>query len=171
MGGALVATETKQHELPVGNVRWSHTFRGGPLALVAVGTTFRRRQGNSLQVNRAGPGAETSTHSRTITPDVQLGLRNGVSVTLGYNALDQDSRSNGNETQLDQNDITGGVNYTIPAAALAQPFPEAGAELALLSPTASRTCLLQGAAVEVHHGLRRLRREMRGGLDTDCCRR
>ena len=30
VGEAFVETETRQREWPVGNVRWSHTFRGGP---------------------------------------------------------------------------------------------------------------------------------------------
>jgi hypothetical protein len=167
VGEGLVETETKQHEFPVGSLRWSHTFRGGPLALVAFGATFRRRQGSSLQVNRSGPGAETSTHSRTITPDLQLGLRNGVSVTLGFNTLDQDSRSNGNETQLDQNDITGGLNYRfrLPRS-LSRSRKQVRSSLSYLQ-TAARTCLLQGAAVECIIVSDVRRREMRGGLDTD----
>ena len=171
VGEALVQTETKQHEFPVGNLRWSHTFRGGPLALVAVGTTFRRRQGSSLQVNRTGPEAETSTHSRTITPDVQLGLRNGVSVTLGFNTLDQDSRSNGNETQLDQNDITGGLNYRfrLPRS-LSHSRKQVRSSLSYLQ-TASRTCLLQGAAVECSSSPTCGGARCAAGSTPTCCRR
>ncbi|MBA3556300.1 MAG: hypothetical protein H0W29_16320, partial [Gemmatimonadales bacterium] len=41
----FVQVETHQREWPVGNLRWSRTFRTGPLALLAVGTTFRQREG------------------------------------------------------------------------------------------------------------------------------
>jgi hypothetical protein len=167
VGEALVETETKQHEFPVGSVRWSQTFRGGPLALVAVGTTFRHREGSSLQVNRSGPGAVTGTESMSITPDVQLGFRSGVSVTLGLNVLDQESQSNGNETQLDQKDVTGAFNYRfrLPRS-LSRSRKQVRSSLSYLQ-TASKTCLLQGTAVECIIVSDVRRRELRGGLDTD----
>ena len=112
VSGSFIPTETQQREWPVGNVRWSHTFRGGPLTLLAIGTGFRRREGNSVQGGRAGiVGARSAIESSTITPDAQIGFRNGVSVTLGYSELDQSTLSNGNNTQLDQNDLSGSVNY------------------------------------------------------------
>jgi hypothetical protein len=167
VGEALVETETNQREFPVGSVRWSQTFRGGPLTLVAVGTIFRRREGSSLQVNRSGPGAVTSTQSLSVTPDVQFGFRNGVTVTLGLNVLDQENRSNGNETQLDQNDITGAFNYRfrLPPS-LSRSRKQVRSSLSYLQ-TASKTCLLQGTAVECVIVSDVRRREMRGGLDTD----
>ncbi len=112
MGGSFIPTETQQHEWPVGNVRWSQTFHGGPLSLLAIGTSFRRREGNSTQGARgSNPGARSAIESSTITPDAQISFRNGVALTLGYSELDQSSLSNGNQTQLDQNDITGSLNY------------------------------------------------------------
>jgi Motility related/secretion protein len=167
VGAAFIETETKQREWPVGNVRWNRTFRDGPLTLLAVGTAYRRREGSSIQGNRNGSPAATSISSRSITPDVQLGLRNGMSVTLGLNVLDQDNLSNGNETRLDQNDITGAFNYAfrLPRSVSRQ-RKQVRSSLTYLQ-TAAKTCLLQGTAVECIPISDVRRREMRGGLDTD----
>ncbi len=48
----FIQTETHTREWPVGNLRWSQTLRGGPIALVALGTTFRQREGSSGQGDR-----------------------------------------------------------------------------------------------------------------------
>jgi hypothetical protein len=69
VGEGFIETETKQREWPVGNVRWSRTFRAGPLTLVAVGTSFRHREGSSIQANRSGAPALTSITSSSITPE------------------------------------------------------------------------------------------------------
>src|SRR5207249_692324 len=45
----FVQTEIHQQEWPVGNLRWSQTFRGGPLTQLALGTAVRRREGSSVQ--------------------------------------------------------------------------------------------------------------------------
>ena len=88
-------------------------------------------------------------------------------ISLGFNTLDQDSRSNGNETQLDQNDITGGLNYRfrLPRS-LSRSRKQVRSSLSYLQ-TSSRTCLLQGTATECIIVSDVRRREMRGGLDTD----
>ena len=65
-----------------------------------------------MQGNRGGAPALTSIKSSSVTPDVQLGFRNGLNVTLGLTTLGQDNLSNGNETQLQQNDFTGSLTYT-----------------------------------------------------------
>jgi len=167
VGGGLSQTEIKQREWPIGNVRWSQTFRGGPLALLAVGAGFRRREGSSVQANRSGPPALTSLSSRSITPDLQFGLRNGVSVTVGVNILDQDNLSNGNETRLDQNDVTSSFNYgfRLPRS-ISRARRQVRTSLSFLQ-TAARTCLEQGTAATcvVISDVRR--RELRGAVDTD----
>ena len=112
VGGSFIPTETEQHEWPVGNVRWSQTFRGVRFTLLAIGTSFRRREGSSIQgAARQQPGRPERDRVVHLTPDAQISFRNGVSVTPGYSELDQSSLSNGNQTQLDQNDITGSLNY------------------------------------------------------------
>ena len=168
VGQGFAETETSQREWPVGNARWSRTFRGGPFSLLGVGTTFRHRQGSSVQVNQNGPPALTSIRSSSITPDMQIAFRNGLSVTASLNDLHQSNLSNGNETQLDQQDITGALNY---AFRLPRSFSRARRQVrssVTYFQTSAKTCLLQGNGegdCVVISDVRR--REMRGGLDTD----
>ena len=163
----LVETETRQREFPAGNVRWSHTFRGGPLALLAVTTAFRHREAISQQANATGPAALSSTLSLSITPDMELGFRNGISLTLGGNVLDQDNLSNGNEIQLDQHDASAALSYRF---RLPESFSRSR-KLVRSSfsylPTAATSCLLQAGESECRVISDVRRREMRGGLDMD----
>jgi hypothetical protein len=167
LGDGFVTTETNQTEWPVGNVRWSRTFHGGPFTLLALGTAFRRREGSSVQGNRDGLPALTSITSSSISPDLQLGLRNGVNMTLGLTSLNQDNLSNGNETVLDQNDLTGALNYSfrLPRSVSKARKP-VRSSLTFLQ-TAARTCLHQGGVGDCVVISDVTRREFRGGLDTD----
>jgi hypothetical protein len=102
-----------------------------------------------------------------VTPDAQITFRNGVSLTLGYSELDQSSLSNGNNTQLDQHDLTGSLNYAfrLPRS-LSRLRKQVRSSLNFTS-TDALTCLEQrgqdGCIVisDVN------RYEIRGGLDTD----
>jgi hypothetical protein len=168
VAGAFIPTETQQREWPVGNVRWSHTFRGGPLSLLAIGTGFRRREGNSVQGGRAGiVGARSAIESSTLTPDAQIGFRNGVSLTLGYSELDQSTLSNGNNTQLDQNDLSGSVNYAfrLPRS-ISRLRKQVRTSVNFVS-TDALTCLEQLGQQDCLVISDVSRYEIRGGLDTD----
>jgi hypothetical protein len=167
VSGGFVEIETSSREWPVGNLRWSRTFKGGPLALVALGTTFRRREGRSVQGNRSGAPALSSIESSSITPDVQVSLRNGMSFTVGLNALDQENLSNGNETRLDQDDVTGAFNYSfrLPRS-LSRLRKQLRSSLTLFQ-TDARTCLQQRGLADCVVISDVSRRELRGGLDTD----
>jgi hypothetical protein len=170
VGDGLSETEINQKEFPVGNVRWSRSFTKGPFVLMAIGTAFRRREGSSLQASRSGPGALTSIKSFSLTPDLQLGFRNGLSLTLGLNALNQENRSNGNETQLEQNDITGGLTYRFRMPrSLSSSRKPVRSSLTYVR-TSAKSCLVQGSAeatpcTDVVSDVQR--RELRGALDTD----
>ncbi|MGH7578777.1 MAG: cell surface protein SprA, partial [Gemmatimonadales bacterium] len=168
VGDAFLPTETKQREWPVGNVRWSHTFRGGPFTLLAFGTSFRHREGNSVQGSRgATAGARSAIESSTITPDAQIGFRNGVSLTLGYSELDQSTLSNGNNTQLDQSDLSGSLNYAfrLPRS-ISRLRKQVRTSLTFIS-TDALTCLEQRGQEECIVISDVSRYELRGGLDTD----
>jgi hypothetical protein len=168
VGGSFIPTEVKQREWPVGNVRWSRTFRGGPLSLLAIGTGFRRREGSSVQGSRTGElGALSGIESSTITPDAQISFRNGVSLTLGYSQLDQSTLSNGNNTQLDQNDISSSLNYAfrLPRS-LSRLRKQVRSSLTFTS-TDAITCLEQRGQESCIVISDVSRYEVRGGLDTD----
>ncbi|MGN6391676.1 MAG: cell surface protein SprA [Gemmatimonadales bacterium] len=167
VGDQFVETEVNQEEWPVGNVRWSRTFRGGPITILALGTSFRRRQGSSIQANISGPPALTSLNSSSVTPDVQLGFRNGLSLTMGVTDLTQSNLSNGNETRLDQNDLSGALNYAfrLPRS-IDRARKQVRSSLTYLS-SAAKTCLFQSDQGDCTVVSDVLRREVRGGFDTD----
>ena len=73
------ADRIHQREWPVGNVRWTRTFRAGPFTLLALGTAFRHREGSTVQANISGAPALTRSTHPVVTPDLQLGFRNGIS--------------------------------------------------------------------------------------------
>ena len=82
-------------------------------------------------------------------------------------SLNQDNLSNGNETVLDQNDVTGALNYSfrLPRSVSKARKP-VRSSLTLLQ-TAARTCLHQGGVGDCVVISDVTRREFRGGLDTD----
>jgi len=163
----FVETEIHQEEWPVGNLRWSQTFRGGPLTQVALGTAVRRREGSSVQANLAGAPALTATRSVSINPDLQVGLRNGIQLAMGVTSLTQHNASNGNETLLDQNDLTGSLNYTfrLPRS-LSRLRKQARSSLTVISAN-TRSCLQQRTQSDCTVISDVERKEFRAGLDTD----
>jgi hypothetical protein len=167
VGDEFVQTEIHQEEWPVGSLRWSLTFRGGPLTQVALGTNVRRRQGSSVQVNLEGAPALTATKSVSINPDLQLGLRNGIQLAVGLTSLSQRNASNGNETLLDQDDLTGSLNYSfrLPRS-LSRQRKLARSSLAVLSDN-TRSCLQQRTATDCTVISDVQRKEFRAGIDTD----
>jgi hypothetical protein len=167
VGEAFIETETRQTEWPVGNVRWSRTFRSGPFTILTLGTAFRRRQGSSVQGNPGGPPAVTSIRSSSVSPDVQLALRDGLNLTVGLTTQNQNNLSNGNETRLDQDDVSGTLNYSfrLPRSVSRARKP-VRSSLSYVQ-TAAKTCLHQGGAGDCLLISDVRRREMRVGLDTD----
>ncbi|MGH7498166.1 MAG: hypothetical protein ACREL3_04875 [Gemmatimonadales bacterium] len=163
----FIQTETNQREWPVGSVRWTRTFRNGPITLLALGTAFRHREGSSIQANVAGTPALSAIRSSSLNPDIQLALRNGMSVAAGVTDLKQRNASNGNETQLDQRDITGSFNYAfrLPRS-VSKGRKQMRSSLSVLSTTA-RSCLQQRDGTECTVISDVTRQEFRGGLDTD----
>jgi hypothetical protein len=98
---------------------------------------------------------------------MQIGFRNGISMTLGLTSTQQENLSNGNETQLEQDDLTGALNYAfrLPRS-LGRARRLVRSSLSYLYSTA-KSCLRQGVepSCEVISDVRRS--EIRGGLDTD----
>ncbi len=126
----LIATETKQLEWPVGSVRWSHSFKQGAFALLGLGTDFRVREGSSTQSGRDGTQQVLSSiKSSSLSPDLQIGFRNGISVSRVA------ERSGPGKRIERQRDAAGPgrslrlLELRVPHASLTQPHPQAGAEL------------------------------------------
>ena len=119
LAGSLVQTDRHQREWPVGSVRWSRTFRGGPVTLVGFSTTFRRREGTSTLPRVADAEPVTSAlRSNTFAPDLQVNLRNGMSIGGGLSNAHQSQTDNGSDRQTDQDNFHGQFTYSfrMPAA-------------------------------------------------------
>jgi hypothetical protein len=110
--GATQPLVSRQTEWPAGNVRWSQTFTSGPLTLLALGTTFRHRAGLSEQPAANQATARNSTTSTSFSPDLQLGLRNGMSLSASLSSVSQRDERNGTSTLLDQNNILATLSYS-----------------------------------------------------------
>jgi len=167
VGDGFIETETDQREWPVGSLRWSHTFPTGTFSVLSVGTAIRRRRGSSQQINTSGNPALTSIQSSSISPDVQIGFRNGLSMTAGVTHLDQDNLSNGNETRLNQTDLTSGLTYAFRLPRLLSRTPREMRSSFSFLRSAVTSCLQQLTTDDcvVISDVRR--HEVRAGLDTD----
>jgi hypothetical protein len=164
-GGFLEAI-TVQREWPSGTVRFTRSFRRGPVALLGVGAALRERSGSTVQPT-INTSSFTSNASRAFAPDLQLTFRNGLSLLSNLNLLDQETLNNGNATFLEQTDISGTLTY-----GFRLPF-RIGRErkLARSSVTAllSRAdqCLQRRDTVECEVISDTRRQEYRASIDTD----
>lgn len=115
LAGELGVTEIVSREWPAGSMRFTRSFRRGPLSVFAVGSGLRRRFSTTIQPGFS-PGAGravTLSDSRTLTPDVQLTFRNGLTLLTNYTDLEQERQNNGNVTELDQADISTTLSWSI----------------------------------------------------------
>jgi hypothetical protein len=167
VASGFTETTSRQREWPVGTLRWSHTFTGGPFTLLATSMGIRRREGTSTQPSESRPGALSGTSSSTLTPDLQLTFRNGLGVTAAYSNRSQRNENNGNATLLDQDDITGSLNYSFALpAGLSRVRKRVRSNLTAIS-SKTLTCLQQSTDPECTVVSDVRRQEIRGGLDTD----
>jgi hypothetical protein len=168
VSGILIGTETKQRDWPVGSVRWSHAFSRGVFAVMALGTNFRVREGSSTQSGRdLAVGVLNAVRSSSINPDLQISLRNGVSLSLSLNDMNQTNTSNGSETRLSQGDLNGGLNYAFRLPhSVSRSRKQVRSSLTFLSST-SRSCLQQTTDPDCVTISDVTRTELRGGVDTD----
>lgn len=167
VASGFTETTSRQREWPVGTLRWTRTFSGGPLSLVATSAGLRRRQGTSTQPSLGGEGARSATSSSSFTPDLQLSFRNGLGLTTAYSTRSQRTENNGNATVLDQNDLTGTLSYSFALpASLSRIRKRVRSTLTAVS-SKTLTCLEQGSGSDCTVITDVRRQEVRGGLDTD----
>ncbi|HYF40415.1 MAG TPA: hypothetical protein VD930_12050, partial [Gemmatimonadales bacterium] len=161
-------TASRQREWPVGSLRWTHTFSGGPFTLIAAGVGARYREGTSTQPRfGGGTSARSATSSSTLTPDLQFSFRNGLGVSAGLSSRSQRTENNGNATVLDQDDITGTLTYSFALpTSISRSRKRVRSTLTALS-SKTLTCLEQGDDPECLVVSDVRREEIRGGMDTD----
>ncbi len=162
-----VLTVTEQREWPAGHVRWNRVFRGGPLSLLAAGLTFRQREGSSSQPGQAEGGVQGAINSSAWRPDLQLGLRNGMNLSVSWSTLFQRTRNSSSATVLDQDDWAGSFSHSFRL-----PFAIGGRRRQVrpsvsVLVTSTRSCLERNNSEECTTISDVRRRELRGGMDTD----
>jgi hypothetical protein len=167
VGEGSLLSVARQREWPVGNVRVSRVFRTGPLSLVSTSLNFRRREGGSSQPSQAEGGAQSAISSSSLRPDLQLGFRNGMSLSFTYGTLEQRTFSSGNTTLLDQEDLSGSFSHSF---RLPELFGRSRRQVrssvtAVVSNV--RSCLERRVNPECRTISDVRRREFSGGLDAD----
>ncbi|HEX2217300.1 MAG TPA: cell surface protein SprA [Gemmatimonadales bacterium] len=169
VGEAFAETVLRQREWPAATVRWNRIFTKGPITTVNASFGVRRREGTSVQLNReaGGIGATSATLSSSLTPDVQITLRNGMNFAAGLSSRTQRTENNGNATVLDQDDVTGSFSYSFRLPESISRSRKLIRSSVTLFASTSQTCLRTPTEPEcaILSDLRR--REVRGGLDTD----
>jgi motility/secretion related protein SprA len=170
IGEGNTQTITRQVEWPSGSLRWNRTFAHGPFSLIGLGATVRQREGTSFQPSSNGSVSESGTSSSSINPTLQLTFRNRLGLLVGLNDQSQRTESNGNSTLLDQDEITGSLNYSFPLpASLSKIRKLVRSTLSVLS-SKTVTCLEQPNELGCTVVSDVRRQEVRGGLDTDLMR-
>jgi hypothetical protein len=110
--GGYTETVAEQVEWPQGTLRWQVVLRRGPLAAVQLGAALRRREGITTTPSAAG-AARGRVESSTFNPDVTLGFKNGMGVTISYQKRDDLNENNANRTENSTSLWTGSLSHTI----------------------------------------------------------
>jgi hypothetical protein len=161
-----VLTIIEQREWPVGNVRWNRVFRGGPINLFSAGLAFRHRDGSSVQAGQDNP-VQSAINSDSWRPEMQLGLRNGMSFSFSWSTLGQETQNTSSTTVLDQDELAGNFSHTfrLPLA-FGRSRRQVRSSISALH-SSVRSCLQRLGSLECTTISDVVRRELRGGLDTD----
>ena len=112
VGEVFIETQADTREWPRGSLRWSQTFRGGPLVLVALGATVARREGTTTQPSASVGSTTSALSSASFAPDLQVTFRNGIGASFRLNSVDTRNDNNGNATVVDQGNIGGTLTYS-----------------------------------------------------------
>ena len=161
-----VLTVVEQREWPVGNVRWNHVFRAGLFNLVSAGLAFRHREGSSIQEGQVNQ-VQSAINSDSWRPEMQIGLRNGMSFSFSWSTLGQETANTSSTTVLDQNELAGNFSHTfrMPRAFGRIRRQVRSSVSALYSRV--RSCLEQATSIDCTTISDVTRQELRGGLDSD----
>ena len=103
-------SEITQKEWPIVQARWTKTVKKGPLSVVSLSTNVRQRSGRTVLPSTV-VNAVSLNQTSTWTNDLQLTLRNGVSLLLGYGTSNNERQSNGTTTLGTGQDLTANLIY------------------------------------------------------------
>ena len=144
VGEGFAETETSQREWPVGNVRWSRTFRGRSAVAARPRRLVPPARG---QLGAGQPGGAAGAHEhqvvvthagRPVRPPQRTDGDAGITTctrTICRTATRRSSISG---------DVTGALSYAFRLPRSISRAPPAGAELLHVPADAAKTCLLQG---------------------------
>ena len=98
VGDGFANGQTRQREWPQGAARWNHVMRGGPVAVLGLGASLRRRQGSTTTASTSGD-ARTSTTTTYFNPDMLLSFRSGLSANVSFTRNQTVNESSANRTE------------------------------------------------------------------------
>ncbi|HVX88062.1 MAG TPA: hypothetical protein VG940_03980, partial [Gemmatimonadales bacterium] len=98
VGTGTSVSEGRQREWPQGTARWNRPLRRGPIALVALGASLRKREGSTVTSSDAGAARSKNTQS-VVSPDALLSLRNGVTLNLAFSHTGTVTETGANRTE------------------------------------------------------------------------
>ncbi len=110
-GQALRETRTLAEEWPVATLRFSRTFRSGPLSLLTVAAQVRDRNGTTEQPTATGTTI-TGLTSSSFAPDLMLSFRNGMRLAVQLANTSQENRGTSSSTFTDQSQRIGTLSHS-----------------------------------------------------------
>jgi hypothetical protein len=165
----LLFSTTATRDWPVGSLRFTRTFGGGPLSLLGLGTAIRQRRSLTEQpsLDPEREGVTTGTESSTLSPDLQMTLRNGLSLSLSFNATRQRTTNVSTMTYLAQNDWLATLGYAFRVPGWISSSRKLVRSNLFGRVSSAQSCLVNRTGAECAQTSDVGQRELRGGLDTD----
>ena len=110
--GFLKSTGTNE-SWPSGRFTWSETFAGGPILRVTAAAGMQRDRATSSSPFADGTGAEATSDTRRITPEMTLTLRNAAFFRLSGQFDRSNASYAGNLTQVEASTVMGNVVWSL----------------------------------------------------------
>jgi len=115
VGADFLETRIRAKEWPVGNVRWNTSIVSGPVALIGLGLVFRRTEGTTVTPRADGGQASVRLNKlKSLSPNMNLAFRNGLTLTAGYSSSNNEVLNNGNTTLVETSQLNGTLSYSFP---------------------------------------------------------
>lgn len=120
-GGTLLQSETDRTEWPQGSARWDRLMVRGPIAVLSLSATASRQEGVTVTQSSEG-AARGRTVSGRYSPTLTVGMRSGLTATLGYDrsASTEEGANNRTESFTDQWNGTLAQSFRLPQSLSAQ---------------------------------------------------
>lgn len=107
-GSAFLVTKTRSRDWPNGSIRWSRLFTGGPVSLLTMSSSLRQRDASTITPLPGDlPAALSSSTTRSVSPDMQIGFRNGMTIE-GHATFDRTEGLDNGNTRRNKADAVGG---------------------------------------------------------------